>query len=161
NPRLRTAVDKALSANMTRDSVERAIKKATGELEGGNYEEIRYEGYAPGGTAVIVDRLTDDEVRSGADVRHAFSKFGGTLGTDGSVAFMFRKLGVLSFPPGSDEDKVTEAAIDAGADHIVTYPEDGWLDVLTDPETFAEVRDAMVAAGVEPAQAEVTWRADR
>src|SRR5690606_37619653 len=160
NPRLRTAVDKALSANMTRDAVERAIKEATGEVEGEHYEELRYAGYAPGGVAVIVDCLTDNKVRTVADVRHAFSKFGGNLGTDGSVAFMFRKLGVLSFPPGSDEDKVTEAAIEAGADDIVTYPEDGSIDVLTDPETFAEVRDAMVAAGVEPAQAEVTWRAD-
>ena len=160
NPRLRTAMDKALAANMTRDSVERAVKKATGELEGVNYEEIRYEGYAPGGVAVIVDCLTDNHVRTVADVRHAFSKFGGNLGTDGSVAFMFRKLGVLSFAPGSDEDAITEAAIEAGADDIVTYPEDGSIDVLTDPDTFAEVRDAMVAAGVEPAQAEVTWRAD-
>ena len=160
NPRLRTAVDKALAANMTRDSVERAIKKATGELEGVNYEEIRYEGYAPGGVAVIVDCLTDNHVRTVADVRHAFSKFGGNLGTDGSVAFMFRKLGVLSYPPGSDEDAITEAAIEAGADDIVTYPEDGSIDVLTDPDAFAEVRDAMIAAGAEPAQAEVTWRAD-
>ena len=160
NPRLRTAMDKAFGANMTRDVVERAIKKATGELEGVNYEEIRYEGYAPGGVAVIVDCLTDNHVRTVADVRHAFSKFGGNLGTDGSVAFMFRKLGVLSYPPGSDEDAITDAAIEAGADDIVTYPEDGAIDVLTDPDAFAEVRDAMVAAGAEPAQAEVTWRAD-
>ncbi|MEZ0469338.1 YebC/PmpR family DNA-binding transcriptional regulator [Luteimonas salinilitoris] len=165
NPRLRTAIDKALGANMTKDVVERAIKKATGELEGVSYEEIRYEGYAPGGVAVIVDCLTDNKVRTVADVRHAFSKFGGNLGTDGSVAFLFRKLGVLSFPPGADEDvayesRITEAAIEAGADDVVAYPEDGSIDVLTAPEAFSEVKEAMTAAGMVPAQAEVTWRAD-
>ena len=160
NPRLRSAVDKALSANMAKDVIERAIKKATGELEGVNYEEVRYEGYAPGGVAVIVDCLTDNKVRTVADVRHAFGKFGGNLGTDGSVSFMFRKLGVLSFAPGADEEKITEAAIEAGADDVVVYPEDGSIDVLTSPDTFAAVRDAMRAAGLEPAQAEVTYRAD-
>ncbi|KAF1690790.1 YebC/PmpR family DNA-binding transcriptional regulator [Pseudoxanthomonas taiwanensis] len=160
NPRLRSAVDKALSANMAKDVIERAIKKATGELEGVNYEEVRYEGYAPGGVAVIVDCLTDNKVRTVADVRHAFGKFGGNLGTDGSVSFMFRKLGVLSFAPGADEEKITEAAIEAGADDVVVYPEDGSIDVLTAPENFAAVRDAMKAAGLEPAQAEVTYRAD-
>lgn len=160
NPRLRSAVDKALSANMAKDVIERAIKKATGELEGVNYEEVRYEGYAPGGVAVIVDCLTDNKVRTVADVRHAFGKFGGNLGTDGSVSFMFRKLGVLSFAPGADEEKITEAAIEAGADDVVVYPEDGSIDVLTAPENFAAVRDAMNAAGLEPAQAEVAYRAD-
>ena len=160
NPRLRSAVDKALSANMAKDVIERAIKTATGELEGVNYEEVRYEGYAPGGVAVIVDCLTDNKVRTVADVRHAFGKFGGNLGTDGSVSFMFRKLGVLSFAPGADEEKITEAAIEAGADDVVVYPEDGSIDVLTAPENFAAVRDAMKAAGLEPAQAEVTYRAD-
>ena len=160
NPRLRGAIDKALSANMTREVIERAVKKATGELEGVDYEEIRYEGYAPGGVAVIVDCLTDNKVRTVADVRHAFGKFGGNLGTDGSVAFMFRKLGVLSFAPGADEDRVTEAAIEAGAEDVVVYPEDGSIDVLTAPEEFARVREAMAAAGVAPAQAEVTMRAD-
>ncbi|MBB1088546.1 YebC/PmpR family DNA-binding transcriptional regulator [Lysobacter sp. SG-8] len=160
NPRLRTAIDKALGANMNKDVVERAIKKATGELEGVNYEEIRYEGYAPGGVAVIVDCLTDNKVRTVADVRHAFGKFGGNLGTDGSVAFMFRKLGVLSFAPGSDEDAVTEAAIEAGAEDIVVYPEDGSIDVLAPPEAFDDVKAAMASAGIEPAQAEVTFRAD-
>src|SRR3954471_1094382 len=116
NPRLRLAIDKGLAANMNKDSIERAIKKATGELEGVEYEEIRYEGYAPGGIAVIVDCMTDNKVRTVADVRHDFSKNGGTLGTDGSVAFMFRKLGVLAFPGGVDEDAVTNAAIEAGAD---------------------------------------------
>jgi DNA-binding regulatory protein, YebC/PmpR family len=160
NPRLRTAIDKALDANMSKDVIERAIKKATGELEGVSYEEVRYEGYAPGGVAVIVDCLTDNRVRTVADVRHAFSKFGGNLGTDGSVSFMFRKLGVLSFAPGADEEKITEVAIESGADDVVVYPEDGSIDVLTSPDTFAAVRDAMRAAGLEPAQAEVTYRAD-
>ena len=160
NPRLRTALDKGLGANMSKDVLERAIKKATGELEGVNYEEIRYEGYAPGGVAVIVDCLTDNKVRTVADVRHAFGKFGGNLGTDGSVAFMFNKTGVLSFAPGADEDAVTEAAIEAGADDVVVYPDDGAIDVLTSPDAFEAVKAAMLAAGLEPAQAEVTWRAD-
>ncbi|MGH8074785.1 MAG: YebC/PmpR family DNA-binding transcriptional regulator [Lysobacter sp.] len=160
NPRLRTAIDKGLSANMSKDVIERAIKKATGELEGVEYEEIRYEGYAPGGIAVIVDCLTDNKVRTVADVRHAFGKFGGNLGTDGSVAFMFNKVGVLSFDAGADEDAVTEAAIEAGADDVVVYPEDGAIDVLTAPDAFEAVKEAMVAAGLEPGHAEVTWRAD-
>jgi YebC/PmpR family DNA-binding regulatory protein len=160
NPRLRTAIDKALSSNMSKDVVERAIRKATGELEGVSYEEIRYEGYAPGGVAVIVDCLTDNKVRTVADVRHAFGKFGGNLGTDGSVAFMFNKAGVLSYPPGADEAAVTEAAIEAGADDVVVYPEDGSIEVLSAPEAFEAVRDAMRAAGQAPAAAEVTWRAD-
>jgi len=159
NPRLRLAVNNARAASMPKDNIQRAIDKASAN-EGDDYEEVRYEGYAPGGVAVIVDCLTDNKVRTVADVRHAFNKFGGNLGTDGSVAFMFRKLGVLSFPPGSDEDRITEVAIEAGADDVVAYPEDGSIDVLTDPENFAAVRDAMVAAGCEPAQAEVTWRAD-
>ena len=160
NPRLRAAIDKGLAVNMSKDVIERAIKKATGELEGVEYEEIRYEGYAPGGVAVIVDCLTDNKVRTVADVRHAFGKFGGNLGTDGSVAFMFRKLGVLSYAPGADEDRVTEAAIDAGADDVVVYPEDGAIDVLTAPDAFEAVRAAMAAAGLAPDLAEVTLRAD-
>jgi YebC/PmpR family DNA-binding regulatory protein len=160
NPRLRTAVDKALSMNMSRDVIDRAIKKATGELEGVEYEEIRYEGYAPGGIAVIVDCMTDNKVRTVADVRHAFSKHGGNLGTDGSVSFMFKKLGVLAFPGGSDEDAVTNAAIEAGADDVVVYPEDGAIDVVTSPEAFQSVKDAMAAAGLVPEQSEVTLRAD-
>ncbi len=159
NPRLRTAIDKALGANMTRDVIERAVKKATGELEGVDYEEIRYEGYAPGGVAVLVDCLTDNKVRTVADVRHAFGKFGGNLGTDGSVAFLFRKLGVLSYAPGADEDTITSAAIEAGAEDIVVYPDDGAVDVLTAPEAFAQVRDAMASAGFSADQGEVTWRA--
>jgi YebC/PmpR family DNA-binding regulatory protein len=159
NPRLRTAIDKALDANMSKDVIERAIKKATGELEGVDYEEIRYEGYAPGGVAVIVDCLTDNRVRTVADVRHAFGKFGGNLGTDGSVAFMFRKLGVLSFASGADEDAITEAAIEAGADDVVAY-DDGAIDVLTTPDAFATVKAAMEDAGLCADIAEVTYRAD-
>ena len=160
NPRLRSAIDKGLSANMSKDVIERAIRKATGELEGVEYEEIRYEGYAPGGIAVIVDCLTDNKVRTVADVRHAFGKFGGNLGTDGSVGFMFRKLGVLSYAPGAGEDAITEAAIDAGADDVVVYPDDASIDVLTAPDSFVAVKAAMEAAGLAPDLAEVTMRAD-
>ncbi len=160
NPRLRLAIDKALSVNMPKDNIERAIRKATGELEGVSYEEIRFEGYAPGGVAVIVETMTDNRNRTVADVRHAFSKFGGNLGTDGSVAFMFRKLGVLSYAPGADEDRVTEAAIEAGADDIVVHPDDGSIEVLCAPEHFEAVKQAMVAAGLPPDEAEVTMRAD-
>ncbi|HEY4556480.1 MAG TPA: YebC/PmpR family DNA-binding transcriptional regulator, partial [Lysobacter sp.] len=159
NPRLRTAIDKGLAVNMSKDVIERAIKKATGELEGVQYEEIRYEGYAPGGVAVIVDCLTDNKVRTVADVRHAFGKFGGNLGTDGSVAFLFTKRGVLWFPAGADEDAITEAAIEAGADDVVVYPDDGSIDVLTAPESFDAVRRALEAAGLTAEEAEVTWRA--
>lgn len=160
NPRLRLAVDKALGANMTKDSIERAIKKATGELEGVNYEEIRYEGYAPGGVAVIVDTLTDNRNRTVAEVRHAFNKFGGNLGTDGSVAFMFQKLGVLSFAPGADEDRVMEAALEAGAEDVVTFEDDGSIEVLTSPENYEAVKQAMADAGLVPDDAEVTMRAE-
>ena len=160
NPRLRTAIEKAYAANMTKEVVERATKKATGELEGVEYEEIRYEGYGPGGVAVIVDCLTDNKVRTVADVRHAFTKFGGNLGTDGSVAFMFRKLGVLSFGPGADEEKITEVAIEAGADDVVVYPSDGAIDVLTTPDVFESVKAAMAAATLQPEHSEVTLRAD-
>ena len=160
NPRLRTAIDKGLSNNMSKDVIERAIKKATGELEGVSYEEIRYEGYAPGGVAVIVDCLTDNKVRTVADVRHAFGKFGGNLGTEGSVAFMFRRLGVLHFGAGASEEKITDAAIEAGADDVVVYPEDGAIDVLTSVESFETVRDAMKAAGAAADEAGITFRAD-
>ena len=160
NPRLRSAIDKGLAVNMSKDAIERAVKKATGELEGVEYEEVRYEGYAPGGVAVIVDCLTNNKVRTVADVRHAFSKFGGNLGTEGSVAFMFRRLGVLSFAGGAAEDRVTEAAIEAGADDVVVYPEDGAIDVIVAPDVFADVKAAMEAAGLAPDLAEVTYRAD-
>ena len=159
NPRLRSAIDKGLSVNMSKDVIERAIKKATGELEGVEYEEIRYEGYAPGGVAVIVDCLTDNRVRTVADVRHAFGKFGGNMGTEGSVAFMFHKLGVLSYDVGADEDAITEAAIDAGADDVTVY-DDGAIDVVTAPENFGALKAAMEAAGLAPGFAEVTMRAD-
>ncbi|MEO7149017.1 MAG: YebC/PmpR family DNA-binding transcriptional regulator [Rhodanobacteraceae bacterium] len=159
NPRLRTAIDKAFDANMTKDTIERAIKKATGELEGVVYEEVRYEGYAPGGVAVIVDCVTDNRLRAVADVRHAFGKFGGNLGTEGSVAYLFKKLGVLSYPPGSDEEKITEAAIEASADDVVVRTV-GSIEVLTSPEQFESVRDAMQKAGLQPADAAVTLRAD-
>jgi YebC/PmpR family DNA-binding regulatory protein len=160
NPRLRLAVDKALAANMAKDAIERAIKKATGELEGVNYEELRYEGYAPGGIAVIVDCLTENKVRTVGEVRHAFSKHGGNLGTDGSVAFMFKKCGVISFPEGSNEDAITEAAIEAGADDVVVYPEDGAIDVITTVDAFEDVKNAMLAAGHQPEESEVTMRAE-
>jgi YebC/PmpR family DNA-binding regulatory protein len=159
NPRLRLAVDRALSASMPKDNIERAIKKATGELEGVSYEEVRYEGYAPGGIAVIVECLTDNRVRTVADVRHAFSKYGGNLGTEGSVAFMFKKIGVLAYGAGADEEKITEAAIEAGADDIKSY-DDGAVEVITSPEAFEAVKKAMEAAGLAPAEANVTMRAD-
>ncbi len=159
NPRLRLAMDRALAQNMAKDVIERAVKKATGELEGVSYEEIRYEGYAPGGIAVIVECMTDNKVRTVADVRHAFNKCGGNLGTDGSVAFMFKKLGVLSFAPGADEDAITEAAIEAGADDIKAW-DDGTLEVFTAPDAFEGVKQAMTAAGFVPMQAEVTMRAN-
>ena len=157
NPRLRLAVDKALTANMTKDTIERAIKRGAGAQEGEHFEEIRYEGYGPGGIAVMVDCLTDNRNRTVAEVRHAFTKAGGNLGTGGSVAYQFAKTGVLSYPPGSDEDRIMEVALEAGAEDVVTY-DDGSIDVLTDPEQFVAVRDAMSAAGLETGQAEVTMR---
>ena len=159
NPRLCSAIDKGLAVNMTKDVIERAIKKATGELEGVEYEEIRYEGYAPGGVAVIADCLTDNRVRTVAEVRHAFGKHGGNMGAEGSVAFMFKKLGVLSYDAGADEDAITEAAIEAGAEDVVVY-DDGAIDVITAPENFGDVKSAMEAANFAPGFAEVTMRAD-
>jgi YebC/PmpR family DNA-binding regulatory protein len=159
NPRLRMAVDKALTANMTKDTIERAIKRGSGAAEGENYEEVRYEGYGPGGVAVMVDCMTDNRNRTVAEVRHAFTKAGGNLGTDGSVAYQFAKTGILSYPQDTDEDRLMEAALEAGADDVVGN-DDGSFDVLTQPEQFIEVREAMVAAGLEPEQAGVTMRAD-
>jgi len=158
NPRLRAAIDKGLAANMPKDTIERAIKKATGELEGVAYEETRYEGYAPGGIAVIVDCLTDNKVRTVADVRHEFSKFGGNLGTEGSVAFMFKRCGVLQFADG-DEAAITDAAIEAGADDVLAH-ENGVVEVLTTYESFQAVRAAIEAAGLKPDIAETTFRAE-
>jgi YebC/PmpR family DNA-binding regulatory protein len=158
NPRLRLVMDKALAANMPRDTIERAIKRGTGALEGMEYEEIRYEGYGPGGVAVLVDAMTDNRNRTVAEVRHAFSKCGGNLGTSGSVAFQFSEQGVLSYPAGCDEDRIMEVAIEAGADDVVSY-EDGSVDVLTAPAAFSPVKETMSAAGLEPEGAEVTQRA--
>ncbi len=159
NPRLRLAVDKAIAASMPKDNIERAIKKATGELEGVQYEEVRYEGYAPGGVAVIVECMTDNRNRTVADVRHAFSKFGGNMGTEGSVAYMFNRIGVLSFAPGSDPDRITEAAIEADAQDVVVF-DDTAIEVLTHADDYHAVKDAMEAAGCEPDDAEITQRAD-
>jgi YebC/PmpR family DNA-binding regulatory protein len=158
NPRLRLAVDKALMANMTKETIERAIKRGSGAQEGENYEEVRYEGYGPGGIAVMVDCLTDNRNRTVAEVRHAFTRAGGNLGTGGSVAYQFAKTGVLSYPAGSDEDRLMEVALEAGALDVVTN-EDGSIDVLTEPEEFAAVHEAMQTAGMEAEQAEVTMRA--
>jgi YebC/PmpR family DNA-binding regulatory protein len=159
NPRLRMAVDKALTANMTKDTIERAIKRGSGAAEGDNYEEVRYEGYGPGGVAVMVDCMTDNRNRTVAEVRHAFTKAGGNLGTGGSVAYQFTKTGVLSYPRDTDEDRLMEAALEAGAEDVRTN-DDGSFDVLTQPEQFIDVREAMVAAGLAPEQAEITMRAD-
>ena len=158
NPRLRLAIQKANAVNMPKDTIERTIKKAAGELEGVTYEEIRYEGYAPNGVAVMVDTLTDNRNRTVAEVRHAFSKAGGNLGTDGSVAYLFSKIGVLNFEPGTSEDAVMEVALEAGADDIVTE-EDGSIEVLTTPEAYTDVAIAMEEAGLTPANAELTMRA--
>lgn len=158
NPRLRLAVDKALTANMPRDTIDRAIKRGSGALEGVEYEEVRYEGYGPGGVAVMVDAMTDNRNRTVAEIRHAFGKCGGNLGTSGSVAFQFTEQGVLSYPAGCDEDRIMEVAIEAGADDVVSY-EDGSVDVLTAPSAFAPVKEAMSAAGLGPEEAEVTQRA--
>ncbi len=159
NPRLRLAIEKANAANMPKDTIERTIKKAAGELEGVNYEEIRYEGYAQGGVAVMIECLSDNRNRTVSEVRHAFSKHGGNLGTDGSVAYLFNKIGVLNFAPGTSEDEVMEVALEAGADDIVTG-EDGSIEVLTSPETFSGLVAAMETAGITPANAEVTMRAE-
>ncbi|WP_405238865.1 YebC/PmpR family DNA-binding transcriptional regulator [Lentisalinibacter orientalis] len=158
NPRLRLAVDKAKAQSMPKDNIERAIKRGSGDLEGDDYEEIRYEGYGPGGAAVMVDCLTDNRNRTVADVRHAFSKYGGNLGADGSVAYLFNHCGQLLYPPGSDEDAITGAAIEAAAEDVVVA-EDHSIEVLTDPAEFESVRDAMVGAGFPPEEAETTMRA--
>ena len=158
NPRLRLAIDKANAANMPKDNIERAIKKATGDLEGVSYEELRYEGYAQGGVAVLIECMTDNRNRTVAEVRHAFTKHGGSLGTDGSVAYLFDKIGVLNFEPGTSEDDVMEVALEAGAEDIVTG-EDGSIEVTTEPENHAALVTAMEAAGLTPANAEVTMRA--
>ena len=159
NPRLRLAVDKAKAANMPADRIKYNIDKASGALEGVNYEEIRYEGYGIGGAAIIVDTMTDNRVRTVAEVRHAFSKYGGNLGTDGSVAFQFKHCGQLVFAPGTPEDKVMEAALEAGAEDVIADDE-GAIEVLTAAPDFEAVRDALAAAGLNADIAEVTMRAD-
>ncbi|APW38095.1 hypothetical protein RD110_13555 [Rhodoferax koreense] len=159
NPRLRLAVEKAKAANMPADTVKRNIDKATGALEGVTYEEIRYEGYGIGGAAVIVDTMTDNRVRTVAEVRHAFSKYGGNMGTEGSVAFQFKHCGQLIFAPGTDEDKLMGVALEAGADDVITG-DDGAIEVLTAPTEFEAVKNALEAAGLKPELAEVTMRAE-
>ena len=158
NPRLRLAIDKAMGQNMPKDTIERAAKRGSGDLEGVSYEEIRYEGYGINGAAVIVDCMTDNRVRTVADVRHAFSKYGGNLGTDGSVAFLFRHCGQIVLAPGSDESKVIDAAIEAGADDVVTHG-DGSVEVVTGPYDFIAVKDALATRGFKPEFAEVTMKA--
>jgi len=157
NPRLRLAIDKAYDSNMTKDTVTRAIQRGTGGLDGANYEEIRYEGYGINGAAIIVDCLTDNRVRTVAEVRHALSKHGGNLGTDGSVAFLFKHCGQLFFAPGTDENKLIEAALDAGAEDVVNN-DDGSLEVVTGPFDFLAVKDALTKAGFKPELAEVTMK---
>ena len=157
NPRLRLAVEKAKAANMPADNIKRNIDKATGNLEGVNYEEIRYEGYGVGGVAIMVDTMTDNKVRTVAEVRHALSKHGGNMGTEGSVSFQFKHCGQLIFAPGSDEDKIMEVALDNGADDVITG-EDGAIEVLTPPSAFEQVKNALAAAGLNAEVAEVTFR---
>ena len=157
NPRLRLAVDKAYEQNMPKDNVERAIKRGSGDLEGVNYEEIRYEGYGIAGAAVLVDCMTDNRVRTVADVRHAFTKYGGNLGTDGSVAFLFKHCGQMLFAPGTDEDRLMEAALDAGAEDIIVN-DDGSIEVITAPYEFVAIRETLQKAGFKPELGEVTMK---
>ena len=159
NPRLRLAIEKAKAVNLPADTVKRNIDKATGNLEGVNYEEIRYEGYGIGGAAIIVDCMTDNRVRTVAEVRHAFSKYGGNMGSEGSVAFQFKHCGQLIFAPGTSEDKVMEVALDAGADDVIAG-DDGSIEVLTPPTEFEAVKIALEAAGLKAELAEVTMRAE-
>ncbi len=159
NPRLRLAIEKAKAANMPADTIKRNIDKATGNLEGVSYEEIRYEGYGIGGAAIIIDTMTDNRVRTVAEVRHAFSKYGGNMGTEGSVAFQFKHCGQLVFAPGTDEDKVMDVALEAGAEDVIS-DEEGAIEVLTPPADFEAVKNALEAAGLKPELAEVTMRAE-
>lgn len=159
NPRLRLAVDRAKAANMPADTIRRNIDKATGNLEGVDYEEIRYEGYGAGGAAIIVDTMTDNRLRTVAEVRHAFSKHGGNLGTDGSVAFQFQHVGQFFFAPGADEERIMEVALEAGARDLDTDDE-GTIEVITEPGDFDTVKQALEAVGLQPDMAEITMRAD-
>ena len=157
NARLRLALEKAVAGNVPKDTIERAVKRAAGDSDGADIEEIRYEGYGPGGVAVMVECVTDNRNRTVGEVRHAFSKCGGNLGTDGSVAFLFDKVGQLSYAAGSDEDQIMEAALEAGADDVIAN-EDGSVDVLTKPDSFTDVRDSLVASELEAEDAEITMR---
>jgi YebC/PmpR family DNA-binding regulatory protein len=157
NPRLRLAVEKAADANMPKDNVQRAIQRGTGGLDGANYEEIRYEGYGINGAAILVDCLTDNRVRTVAEVRHAFSKFGGNMGTEGSVAFLFKHCGQLLFAPGTDEDALMEAALEAGAEDVITDDEGG-IEVICSPYDFSAVKDALAKAGFKPDVGEITMK---
>jgi YebC/PmpR family DNA-binding regulatory protein len=157
NPRLRLAMDKALDNNMPKDTIERAAKRGAGELEGVSYDQVRYEGYGINGAAVIVDCLTDNRVRTVAEVRHAFSKYGGNMGTDGSVAFLFKHCGQLVFAPGTDGDALMEAALDAGAEDVIDH-EDGSIEVITAPNDFVAVKDALAKSNLKPEFAEVTMK---
>ncbi len=158
NPRLRAAMDKARAQSMPKDNIDRAVKRGTGDAEGVSYEEVRYEGYGPGGVAVMVDCLTDNRNRTVAEVRHAFSKFGGNLGSDGSVAYLFQQTGLLSYPPGEDPDELMEAAIEAGARDVVPN-DDGSADVLCEPAEFDTVKATMNSLGLSPESAEITMHA--
>lgn len=155
NPRLRATMDKALSANMTRDTIDRAIARGAGTNDADNMEELTYEGYASGGVAVLVEVMTDNRNRTVAEVRHAFSKHGGNLGTDGSVAYLFSKKGQLSFAPGADEEQIMDVGLEAGAEDVITNDDES-IDVITDPSDFGQVKDALDQSGLEPANAEVT-----
>ena len=157
NARLRLAMDKAFAGNVPKDTVDRAVKRATGEAGADDLQEVRYEGYGPGGAAVMVDCVTGNRNRTVADIRHAFTRCGGSLGTGGSVAYLFTKVGQLSFPPGTDEERLMEAALEVGAEDVIANG-DGSLEVITTPEGFGDVRDGIAADGLEPAQAEVTMR---
>jgi YebC/PmpR family DNA-binding regulatory protein len=159
NPRLRLAIQKAKSQSMPKDNIDRALKKGAGETDGANFEEVRYEGYGPGGVAVLVDCLTDNRHRTAGEVRHAFSKYGGNLGADGSVGYLFTQVGLLSYPAGSDEDAIMEGAIDPGASDVFVN-DDGSIEVVCEPGDFESVSEAMTGKGLVPEQAEVTMRAE-
>lgn len=158
NPRLRLAMDKARAASMPRDTMDRAVKRGSGEAGADHFQEVRYEGYGPGGVAVMVQCLTDNRNRTVSEVRHVFARYGGNMGADGSVGYLFNQVGLLCFPPGASEEKVMQAALDAGAEDVVAN-DDGSIDVLTDPSDYEHVRDAMTQTGLTPADSEITMRA--
>ena len=158
NPRLRAAIDNGLSNNMTKDTIDRAVKRGAGGDESGNVDEIRYEGYGPGGVALIVDTMTDNKNRTVAEIRHVLSKFGGNLGTDGSVSYLFTKIGLISFQDKIDEDAIMESALEAGAEDIITN-DDNSVDIITNPDNLVDIKEAILAAGFKPENTEVTMRA--